>query len=97
MKFNWVDLILSIAILGSFLRGYKVGLLESLFSAIGFVAGGLAGLTLVMHLVRNWNNGWGKFGLIFTGILVLVLAYAAGLAVSTWGVGIAEDAPSSIC
>lgn len=70
MKFNWVDLILTIAILGSFLRGYKVGLLESFFSAVGFVAGGLAGLALVMHLVRNWNSAWGKFGLIFTAILV---------------------------
>lgn len=70
MKFNWVDLILTIAILGSFIRGYKVGFLESLFSAVGFVAGGLAGLTLVMHLVRDWNSVWGKFGLIFAGILI---------------------------
>lgn len=73
MKFNWVDLILTIAILASFFRGYRAGLVSALLSAIGFVSGGLAGLWLVLHFVKSWTGVLGKFSLVIVAISVAAM------------------------
>jgi uncharacterized membrane protein required for colicin V production len=74
MKFNWIDLVIALALLGSFVRGYRAGFLATLFSAIGFIGGGLAGLLFSLHLVKNWTGVWSKFG-----VIVIIMSVAASI------------------
>ena len=74
MKLNLVDYIFAFILLASFIRGYKAGLLATLFSAIGFVLGGLTGLMAALHFVGSWSP-WTRFG---TVIFVILLAASIG-------------------
>jgi len=65
---NWVDLVIVLAIAGAIFRGYRAGFSATIFSAIGFIGGGLAGLTLglkYLHFV-----GITKFAVLFLAIVV---------------------------
>jgi len=64
MSRHAVDAILAIALIASFIRGYRAGFLASIFSAIGFVGGGLLGLYIALHIVKNWGGVVGHFFLI---------------------------------
>jgi|FLOH01.1.fsa_nt_gi uncharacterized membrane protein required for colicin V production len=77
MTINWVDIVLTLFVLGSFIRGYRAGLLQSIFSMIGFVGGGVLGLAISWHFLQNWVNIWGKFAL-------LLLAISAGSSIGQW-------------
>ncbi|MEI8066246.1 MAG: CvpA family protein [Actinomycetes bacterium] len=74
MKLNLVDYIFAVILLASFIRGYKAGLLATLFSAIGFIFGGLTGLMAALHFVGSWSP-WTKFG---TVIAVMLIAASIG-------------------
>jgi uncharacterized membrane protein required for colicin V production len=63
---HWVDLIVVLAIAGAIFRGYRAGFLASIFSAIGFVGGGLAGLTLGLKYLHY--TGITKFIALFIAI-----------------------------
>ncbi len=67
---NWIDWLILIAVLISLVRGYRAGLLSTLFSAVGFVGGGFGGLLVAIHFVRSWHSNLNKFGLIILAILV---------------------------
>jgi uncharacterized membrane protein required for colicin V production len=41
---NWVDWVIVIAVVGALIRGYRAGLLATLFNFIGYIGGGFAGL-----------------------------------------------------
>ena len=60
---NWIDAIFVLAVVVSFFRGYKAGFLTSLFSFIGYVGGGLLGLTFGLHYFHS--HGVTKFFLLF--------------------------------
>jgi uncharacterized membrane protein required for colicin V production len=70
MTLNWVDLFLILSILAAFFRGYRAGFIATLFSAIGYIGGALAGLTFSLHLVKNWHGNWSRIGLIVLAIIV---------------------------
>ncbi len=65
---NWVDAIFILASLVSFIRGYKAGFLTSIFSFIGYIGGGLLGLTLGLHYFHS--HGVTKFALLFLAVTI---------------------------
>jgi uncharacterized membrane protein required for colicin V production len=68
LNYNWVDIVLAIALLGSVISGYRAGFLKSIFSMVGFIGGGVLGLGLGLHFLANWHNAIGKF----STLLVLI-------------------------
>ena len=58
-----IDLVLTALILFSFIVGWRAGLLKSIFSLLGFVGGGLAGLILAIKFLSQISNIFGKFAL----------------------------------
>ena len=74
MKYNWVDIGLGVLILLSFYRGYRAGFLKSIFSMIGYVGGGVLGLTISWNYLKDWDGVIQKFA-------ALILAIAVGSAV----------------
>ena len=77
MKYNWVDIILALLILGSFVRGYRAGFLKSIFSMIGYVGGGVLGLAISWNYLKDWQSVFGKFAL-------LLLAISIGSSIGQW-------------
>jgi uncharacterized membrane protein required for colicin V production len=77
MKYNWVDIILALLILGSFIRGYRAGFLKSIFSMVGYVGGGVLGLAISWNYLKDWQSVFGKFAL-------LLLAISIGSAIGQW-------------
>jgi len=67
---NWVNWILVIAGLVALKRGWSAGFLASIFGAIGFVGGGLAGLYAALHYFHRWSVGVSKFALLLVAISV---------------------------
>jgi uncharacterized membrane protein required for colicin V production len=77
MKYNWVDIVLALLILGSFIRGYRAGFLKSVFSMVGYVGGGVLGLAISWNYLKDWQSVFGKFGL-------LLVAIAIGSSIGQW-------------
>ena len=67
---NWVDWVILVATLAALFRGYRAGLLSTLFSAIGYIGGGFAGLFISLHFVTTWHNNAAKFAVIIVAIFV---------------------------
>jgi len=70
MKYNWVDIVLALLILGSFIRGYRAGFLKSVFSMVGYVGGGVLGLAISWNYLKDWQSVFGKFGLLLVAIAI---------------------------
>ena len=70
---NWIDVIFVVAIVASLFRGWKVGLISTIFSFIGYIGGGLLALSLGLHYFHS--NGVTKFVLLF---LVVIVGSAIG-------------------
>jgi uncharacterized membrane protein required for colicin V production len=70
MKYNWVDIVLALLILGAFIHGYRAGFLKSIFSLVGYVGGGVLGLALGWNYLQNWQNEIGKFALLLLAISI---------------------------
>ena len=68
MSYNWIDIVLAIALLLSIVAGYRAGFLKSIFAMIGFVGGGVGGLWLGLHFMNGWHNQIGKFSLLLIAI-----------------------------
>ena len=77
MKYNWVDILLALLILGSFIRGYRAGFLKSVFSMVGYVGGGVLGLATSWNFVKDWQGVFSKFAL-------LLLAISIGSSIGQW-------------
>jgi len=70
MKYNWVDIGLGILILLSFYRGYRAGFLKSIFSMIGYVGGGVLGLSISWNYLKDWDGVLQKFSALILAIAV---------------------------
>jgi uncharacterized membrane protein required for colicin V production len=70
MKYNWVDIVLALLILGSFIRGYRAGFLKSIFSMVGYVSGGVLGLAISWNYLKDWQSVFGKFALLLLAISI---------------------------
>ena len=78
MKAHAADLVIALLLLIALYKGYKAGLLATLFSVIGYIGGGLAALLYTVDFVRTWHNNFQKYALI---ILAIVIGASIGQAI----------------
>jgi uncharacterized membrane protein required for colicin V production len=71
-ELNILDLILIITLLISSVSGYRLGLLQSLFKAAGYILGGLLGIYLALNYLEQFESKSLKLAL--TLILILLTA-----------------------
>jgi len=82
---NYFDLIIAIAFIASGLRGFKNGLLQSIFKTIGYIAGGVVGVAIAVEVMSKWSNTLAKAGGAI--ILILLLATAGEFILGKIGLG----------
>jgi uncharacterized membrane protein required for colicin V production len=66
----FVDAILILAGLSALITGFRRGFLHSLFSTIGYIGGGILGLSLGLDFSSRVNSSLGKILLIFLAIFI---------------------------
>lgn len=69
MKPYIADLIIAALLLLAIVRGYKEGLLATLFSIVGYIGGGLAALYYAIDFVKSWHNSAQKYVLIIIAVI----------------------------
>lgn len=65
---NWVDVVFVVIALLGFIKGYKAGFLATIFSVVGYIGGGLAGLALGLHYFHS--HGVSKFFYLFFAVTI---------------------------
>ena len=82
-----LDIVLAVLLLSYGLTGYRHGLVVSVLSLVGFLAGGALGMWLVPELLRRWDSVDGNvLGRTFALILGVFLLAAIGQAIAV-GIG----------
>jgi uncharacterized membrane protein required for colicin V production len=71
-RFNLLDYTLLLLFLFSFISGYRLGLLQSLFKAVGYVLGGLGGVYIALNYLDQFDSKYIK--LLLTLLLILLSA-----------------------
>jgi uncharacterized membrane protein required for colicin V production len=70
---NYVDILIILAVVASFVSGYKNGFLKTVFAVIGNIGGAILGLLLALNLMGDWALDGKKVGIaiasIFLGII----------------------------
>jgi len=51
---NYVDILIVLAVVASFVSGYKRGFLKTIFAVIGNIGGAILGLLLALNLMGDW-------------------------------------------
>ena len=67
---NYFDLIIILILFIAFSGGYKNGLIKSIFSTIGYIAGGVLGLAAAANYLSTWQSEPQKVVLALLAILV---------------------------
>jgi len=67
---NYFDFIVILILLIAFYVGYRNGLIKSIFSTIGYIAGGVLGLAVVVNYLSTWQSDLQKVGLALLAILL---------------------------
>ena len=67
---NYFDLIVILILFIAFYGGYKNGLIKSIFSTIGYIAGGVLGLVVTVNYLSTWQSEIQKLGLALFAILL---------------------------
>jgi uncharacterized membrane protein required for colicin V production len=66
---NLFDFIIILILLVACYRGYKSGLIKSIFSTIGYIAGGVLGLAAAVNYLSTWQSQLQKVALALGAIL----------------------------
>lgn len=66
-----VDAILILTAVGAVITGFRRGFLQSLFSTIGYVGGGILGLSLGLDFTSKVHSSLNRFLLVFFAIFIL--------------------------
>ena len=53
---NYLDLLIVSVLLIASYSGYKNGLIKTIFRTAGYIAGGVAGLALVVKYLATWES-----------------------------------------
>jgi len=72
---NYFDFIVILILLMAFYGGYRNGLIKSIFSTIGYIAGGVLGLAVAVNYLSTWQSDLQKVGL---ALLAIVLGATLG-------------------
>ena len=67
---NYFDLIVILILFIACYGGYKNGLIKSIFSTIGYIAGGILGLAGAVNYLSTWQSELQKVGLVLLAILL---------------------------
>jgi membrane protein required for colicin V production len=67
---NYFDFIVILILFIAFYGGYKNGLIKSIFSTIGYIAGGILGLAGAVNYLSTWQSELQKVGLVLLAILL---------------------------
>ena len=65
---NWVDVVFILALLLSFVQGYRAGFLTTIFTFVGYIGGGLLGLTIGLHHFHS--HGVSRFVYLFLAVVI---------------------------
>ena len=65
---NWVDVVFILALLLSFVQGYRAGFLTTIFTFVGYIGGGLLGLTIGLHHFHS--HGVARFIYLFLAVVI---------------------------
>jgi len=82
---NYLDLIIALILLITALSGFKNGLLQSIFKAVGYIAGGVVGVAIAVEVMSKWSSTLAKAGGAI--ILILLLATAGEFILGKIGLG----------
>jgi membrane protein required for colicin V production len=66
---NYFDFIVVFILFIAFYGGYRNGLIKSIFSTIGYIAGGVLGLAAAVNYLSTWQSELQKVGLALFAIL----------------------------
>ncbi len=67
---NYFDYLVIFILLVAFYGGYKNGLIKSIFTTIGYIAGGVLGLAAAANYLSTWQSELQKVGLVLLAILL---------------------------
>ena len=67
---NYFDLLVILILFIAFYSGYRNGLIKSIFSTIGYIAGGVLGLAVAVNYLSTWKSELQKVGLALLAILL---------------------------
>ena len=67
---NYFDFIVVFILFVAFYGGYMNGLIKSIFSTIGYIAGGVLGLAAAVNYLSTWQSELQKVGLALLAILL---------------------------
>ena len=67
---NYFDFIVILILLMAFYGGYRNGLIKSIFTTIGYIAGGVLGLAVAVNYLSTWQSELQKVGLALLTILL---------------------------
>ena len=80
-----IDLLVLLALLVTAYGGFKNGFIQTIFKTIGYIAGGVAGVTIAVEVMNTWSNNLAQAaGAI---ILILFLATAGEFILGKVGLG----------
>lgn len=67
---NFVDIAIVMAVVTSFIAGYRSGFLKTIFAVIGNIGGAIVGLLLALNVMGDWALDSKKVGIAFLSIFV---------------------------
>jgi uncharacterized membrane protein required for colicin V production len=67
---NFVDIAIVVAVVTSFIAGYRSGFLKTIFAVIGNIGGAIVGLLLALNVLGDWALDSKKVGIAFLSIFV---------------------------
>ena len=67
---NFVDIAIVVAVVTSFIAGYRSGFLKTIFAVIGNIGGAIVGLLLALNVMGDWALDSKKVGIAFLSIFV---------------------------
>ena len=67
---SYFDFIVGFILFIAFYGGYRNGLIKSIFSTIGYIAGGVLGLAAAVNYLSTWQSELQKVGLALLAILL---------------------------
>ena len=67
---NYLDLLIVLVLLIAFYSGYKNGLIKTIFTTAGYIAGGVAGLALAVTYLSTWESQSQKVVLALLAIFI---------------------------
>lgn len=67
---NFVDIVIAVAVIASFITGYKSGFLKTIFAVIGNIGGAILGLLLALNVMGEWALDSKKVGIAVLAIFL---------------------------